>query len=613
MKNNVIIEVEFLKNLSGEYLMVGNEMERESSKSHRKSLLIEGSILLIFFLTIFLLLARYAGGPVNSDNLFYMDAGLNGYKSTHTLFYYFHIYLQQVFMSIARSPLTGVKLFWSFLIASTAVLIYVCGRLFTRRNSRVNAIFAVLIFFSLGFISMYSGRTENDLTAMFMVVLLTVCYLVSVRNDFRNRYLIGLIGFLIFLASRTKETASLFSIVIIGFGFSDNDHFSLRFILRKLPALFIGFLCGIVFFILLNAIFINDPFWGFRPSEILTNFSAVEAHARWGDISRNYFNDVILSAMLFPFLLFVIAGVQNRDDKIPLRERLPWFYPFLLILFFTTLMIFSSGYKIQVIDRLFLPAIPVISLFAAQVLDFRNLHSKRDWLWMSASIISGTILYFGFFTIFKSSQSVTKYQTEVFFANILMPLVISAFVISFFWKKPDRVSRLVLPVICLSIFLVASLRSNFQSFFIDQPVKHRMEQIFYPFSVFADRIQFDPTMKFFVSANINKELQLLLRRSDEVRSIFNVYFQKNAANENFITQIEYSPAGNMLQYGDPIPVIKSMEFDYALITTADWERIGQIGGLSDQLLVKYNLYFDDQKSIALLVNKLRDSSPAITP
>jgi hypothetical protein len=120
-------------------------------------------------------------------------------------------------------------------------------------------------------------------------------------------------------------------------------------------------------------------------------------------------------------------------------------------------------------------------------------------------------------------------------------------------------------------------------------------------------------MKFFVSANINKELQLLLRRSDEVRSIFNVYFQKNASNENFITQIEYSPAGNTLQYGDPIPVIKSMAFDYALITAADWERIGQTGGLSDQLLVKYNLYFDDQKSIALLVNKLRDSSPAITP
>jgi hypothetical protein len=593
--------------------MIQNGTEREISKTHRKSILIEGSILLIFFLTIFLLLARYAGGPVNSDNLFYMDAGLNGYKSTHTLFYYFHIYLQQVFMGLARSPLAGAKLFWSFLITSTAVLIYVCGRLFSRRNSRLIALFAVLIFFSLGFISMFSGRTENDITAMFMVALLTFCYLVSVRNGFRNRYLIGLIGFLILLASRTKETAFLFSFIIIGFGFSDNDQFSLRFFLRKLPALFIGFLCGILFFILLNAIFIKDPFWGFRPAEILTYFFAVETHARWGDISRNYLNNIILSAMLFPFLLFVIAGVQNRDDNISLRERLLWFYPFLLILFFTPLMIFSSGYKIQVIDRLFLPAIPVICLIAAQVLDFRSLHSKKDWLWMSASFVSGTILYFGFFSIFKSSQSITNYQTEVFMANILMPLVISAFVISFFWKKPDRVSRLVLPVVCLSVFLVSSLHSNFQSFFIDQPVKHRMEQIFYPFSVFADRIQFDPTMKFFVSANINKELQLLLRRSDEVRSIFNVYFQKNAANENFITQIEYSPAGNTLQYGDPIPLIKLMAFDYALITSADWERIGQISGLSDQLLVKYNLYFDDQKSIALLVNKLRDSSPAITP
>jgi hypothetical protein len=113
-------------------------------------------------------------------------------------------------------------------------------------------------------------------------------------------------------------------------------------------------------------------------------------------------------------------------------------------------------------------------------------------------------------------------------------------------------------------------------------------------------------MKFLVSSNINKEYQMLLRREDELRSIFNVYFRADASIDNFINQIRYTSTTQNLQYEDPLPGIEKMDYDYGLITSSDWERIRKIHGLSDQLLVKYNLFFDDQKSIALLVNKLRD-------
>ena len=58
----------------------------------------------LFFVGLFLILAKYAGGPLVSDDFYYMDAGLNGYKSQLVFFYYAHIYFQRIFMEIASSP-----------------------------------------------------------------------------------------------------------------------------------------------------------------------------------------------------------------------------------------------------------------------------------------------------------------------------------------------------------------------------------------------------------------------------------------------------------------------------------------------------------------------------
>ena len=572
----------------------------------QKKHLIEGVILLLTFFCTLFFLARNAGGPVNSDNLFYMDSGLNGIKSIHTLFYYFHIFLQRLFMDIAPTPLGGVRLFWAFLVSSSVVLIYLSVRNLGFRNSRLNALLGVLFLFSMGFLPAYSGKTENDLTAMFLVSLILFVYLLSLKGGFEKPLIIGLLGFLIFLASRTKETAFMFSFIIIGFGFSNGDNFRFRELFRRLPAFLIGLGCGVVFFLILNSLILRDPFWGFRPSEIQQYLTAVENHARWGDISKNYFNDVVFKSMLFPFLLFFIAGVQTRDTSVPFRDRLPWFYPFVLILFFTVLMVFSSGYKVQITDRLFFPAIPVICVFASQVIDFRILQTRKDWIWLAGTTAAGLLIATLVIDVFFATQKITFYSIDDFSLNILLPIFVSIFIITYFWKNPDRIARLLLPVLCLSVILFTSLYQNYYSFFIEQPVKQRMEQIFYPFSVFANRIKFDPGMKFLVSSNINKEYQMLLRREDELRSIFNVYFRADASIDNFINQIRYTSTTQNLQYEDPLPGIEKMDYDYGLITSSDWERIRKIHGLSDQLLVKYNLFFDDQKSIALLVNKLRD-------
>ena len=576
------------------------------SKINRRILFIplfEWVIILFVFLGMLLVLAKFAGGPVNSDNLFYMDAGLNGIKSFHTLSYYFHIYFQRFFMEIASSPLAGAKLFWAFLISLTSLLIYLITRILTKQNSWINALLAVAIFFSASFLSKYSGRTENDLTAMMIITLIFFFYLVAYQTEFSNQWLIGLLGFLIFLAFKSKESAILCSYIVLGFGFSNSGNFNFQKILRKIPFLLLGFLLGGLFFILLNTIIVKDPFWGIRISDFSGYFAGIDSHVRWGDISKNYFNNEILITLLIPFILYIISGIQNNNKKFPASLKLFWFYPLILVIFFTLLMIFSSGYKILVSDRLFFPAIPILCVLGSQVIQFEMVKTFRDWRYIGLIFIIGFLISISIYYIVIFTIPITKYKYTEVTQNIIQPLFLSFFLISLFWKKPIKIQQLTVPVICLIVLLFHPTLLNFQSFFVDRPNSQRANQIFYPFSAFSDQIIYFPNMKFYISSNINKEQQMLLKRADEVSSIFNIYFSEDSSVENFINPIIYNIKKGELFYLDPLESLPAMNYDYALITSNDWSRIKDNAQLFALISNNYELIFDDQVVIGLLIRK----------
>ncbi len=576
------------------------------SKINRRILFIplfEWVIILFVFLGMLLVLAKFAGGPVNSDNLFYMDAGLNGLKSYHTLFYYFHIYFQRFFMEIASSPLAGAKLFWSFLISLTTLLIYLITRILTKQNSWINALLAVAIFFSASFLSKYSGRTENDLTAMMIITLIFFFYLLAFQTEFSNLWIIGLLGFLFFLAFKSKETAILCSYIILGFGFSNSGNFNFQKILRKIPFLLLGFLLGGLFFVLLNTIIVKDPFWGIRISDISGYFVGIDSHVRWGDISKNYFSNEILITLLIPFILYIVSGIQNSNKKIPASLKLFWFYPLILVIFFTLLMIFSSGYKILVSDRLFFPAIPILCVLGSQVIQFDMVKTFRDWRYIGLILIIGILISISIHYIITITIPITKYKYNEVVQNIIQPLFLSFLLISLFWKKPIKIKQLSVPVICLIVLLFHPTVLNFKTFFIDRSNSQRANQIFYPFSAFSNQIKYSPNMKFYISSSINNEQQMLLKRADEVSSIFNIYFSEDSTVENFINPIIYNIKKGELFFLDPLESLPAMNYGYALISANDWIRIKDNAQLYALISNNYEIIFDDQGVIGLLIRK----------
>ena len=118
---------------------------------------LEKIILIILTLCVWFVLAVYAGAPIFSDEFMYIDIGLRNYKEPSYGNRYFHVYLQKFFMDLAPTPLQGVRIFWGFIIALTAAMIYLNARTFFKDSHPLHGLLALAFFFSFPLITEYSG------------------------------------------------------------------------------------------------------------------------------------------------------------------------------------------------------------------------------------------------------------------------------------------------------------------------------------------------------------------------------------------------------------------------------------------------------------------------
>ena len=68
-------------------------------------------MIVVISVLLWTVLALLAGGPIFSDEMLYLDAGLRNVAVPSYGNRYFHIYLQKLFVSIFPTPLTGVRVF----------------------------------------------------------------------------------------------------------------------------------------------------------------------------------------------------------------------------------------------------------------------------------------------------------------------------------------------------------------------------------------------------------------------------------------------------------------------------------------------------------------------
>jgi hypothetical protein len=98
---------------------------------------------------------------------------------------------------------------------------------------------------------------------------------------------------------------------------------------------------------------------------------------------------------------------------------------------------------------------------------------------------------------------------------------------------------------------------------------------------------------------------MLSRNTDEVRSMFDIYFRQQLPMNAFINPIINNPRQGILVYPDPLESLPKMNYRYAFITTTDWERIRENSTLFRLLTENYDISFDDQGYIGLLSRKVK--------
>jgi len=531
---------------------------------------IEKWLLLSISVVLWVGLAYFAGGPIYSDEMLYIDAGLRNLIQPYYGNRYFHIYLQKLFMEVAPTPLVGIRVFWGFLMALSAVLIYYNARTFFKNSTPLNGLLAVAIFFSFSIVKEYSGEPAVDITAMAIVVIYLTVYLrLLERNEEGNIHLF-MLGMLAFLGLKTKETTVFIHLMLIGLlqgRLKGQGWF--KSLVRYFAPFFLGIVGGIFIFIMLDGIFLGRPFFAISPSTFQRVFDNYDFAPGFFFGPTSWYKEFLFDDVLVVFLLFIISGILFRDQLV-WNKRWVWIYPLVYISFLSWNMLkVPWGF----IERFIFPVMPVIAIFAAQVINFKSL--KKQW-YVGVCMISAVLLFFAMRELWLQTANTYQFEYPRLLDAVYFPILISFLITSFLWSDSSHWATTVVQVFIIGTLLFTPLSNNFKYFIRYPMVRQRYAELFYPLEAFKDELQIAGNDMIYISTDLKNGLDMLSKDPNDISGMVNFYYDDRIDHKNvFVGYDRKKVASDLI----------NRPFEYALLTDSDvtslmsgssWARITDI-------------------------------------
>jgi hypothetical protein len=535
-------------------------------------------------------------GPSYSDELLYINAGLNNIQNPSYANRYFHVYLQKLFMSLSPTPLTGVKIFWGFLIALTALLVYWNARRFFKHSNPLQGMLAVMVFFSYRFISEYCGVTSVDITAMAMTTVLLTVYLFIIRGGRKHNWAIIALGAIVFLSFKTKETTLFANILLFGLLFNEDGKISFKNILPLIKPFLIGVFAAVGLFILLDTVFLHNPFYAISPQTFAAVFENYAYTGGFRQEPASYFSKFLLAELMLPFLLFLISGVKQYEEKESPALRIVWLFPLVLAVFMTLNML-----KIPwgLIPRFYFPALPVIAILAPQFLHFEWPKIRREKISMASMLLAGLVLVVILRQSFVGWTLSINWDFGRFLDSIFQPILLCLLLGFIIFVRKMNWFNIFIPVVCIFALLLTPLSYN-QKYIFREPYQAKMFNEYYsPFITYKDQIKYSDGMKMYFSVRIPDEAKAIGKRAlssnrDELLAIFNLYFNGKTTRSNFILGLFPDKTGEE---------ITAEKFDYVLLSNTDWQMVSANLSWEKEIQQMYTFYPDPAGQVVLLVKK----------
>jgi len=557
----------------------------------RKNL--EVFISLLFFIALWIGLSFNTGGPIYSDELLYIEIGLNNQSAPNYGNRYFHVYLQKLFMAVAPTPLIGIRVYWAFMIALTTLLVYWSARIFLKESSPLHGLLGVAIFLSYKFLSSYAGVTSVDIAAMMMTMALIFTYLLYQRTE--KKGLLYLLGALTFLAFKTKETTLFANVVLLGFFFDKQGKFAFKNILPILKSYLIGFLGAIGLFILLDSIFLGQPFFAISPATIKEVF---ENYAYTGGFRKepvDWYQTYLLDDIMIPFLLFVVTGVKLNTRAVSPQKKILWAFPLLLVSFITLNMLkIPWGF----IERFYFPALPVIAFLAPQFISIPDCKDQKSRWQLPAAILAALLLVvvmrqFGMRYVTDIDWTYGKYLESIYFPillSVLLGLVILA-------EKQNLLTFGIILFFLVS-WVLPQLSYNYKYIYVEPTTNVKFQIKYYPFLEFQQDIAVREDVKMYTTATIfnntvENEDHMFSDNPYDILGMYDVLFNMRTERDNLTLSYKQ----------EDIPEqILAEQYDFMILSTDDWQYLqDSYPEVIAELSKNYTSRFDEGQILVFLV------------
>jgi hypothetical protein len=496
-------------------------------ETEKKLTRVEIAVVLSSTLLLWVLLAQANGREAHTDVLWYMNMSQSHIPDPHWFTRYTHVYLQAPFLAAFSDPFEGIVWFWAFLIAGSAGLIYFLHRLIFPSSTLIHAGLSAGLFLAFDLHGASIGVPLADLSATLVLLSIVLVFWLVSRHGAPSIVGLILLGSLLFVAFKTKETIWIAGLLVIGVLQDNEGKMINQHTLQRIKWMVIGILGGVFGFALLNALFLRDFFFDLRPAHWRTYLSFWVGEPEYYPGAENWLVNGFMLVIPFVFLLYLTAGIKLPQNA--RKQKIIWALPFATILFLTLGMVKST----YVIDPRFLfPSQAVMTIFIPSLFPYDLPDgANQRWLWVG-KLAGGLGIYAVFYEGLKLLISRTGINFSDFVSSVFIPIVVSLLLLIILWNPKKVWLNTLAPMVLLVAFIRPGLLDNLREFQL-KPPENGYQTRFYPLYAFGDEITPTGDDIYLISAHIPNQGLGFSEDLNTIRTIFDLYYGIRSGSNQF--------------------------------------------------------------------------------